>query len=182
MATAVVLVTAGCQFGGEDPGAAVRGGQGTTAGASSVKPVPVSPAPPDRVLAKREAVSGENKLEIAITLLARQERLVTLNFTVSTTTDSTLGWQVGNFFATSPDNDNGSVNGVYLIDPKNAKKHLVAYDSEQHCVCSANLGGQFVKPGGAAVLSATFAAPPPDVAAVDVYIPHAGMFKNVPIS
>ncbi|MEV6867086.1 hypothetical protein AB0M44_39610 [Streptosporangium subroseum] len=173
------LVTAGCQFGGEAPAAVAQRSQGTTAVASSVKPVPVSPAPPDRVLAKREAVSGENKLEIAITLLARQERLLTLNFTVSTTTESALGWQVGHFFSTMPDNDNGSVNGVYLIDPK---KHLVAYDSNKHCVCSSNLGGQFVKPGGAAVLSATFAAPPPDVAAVDVYIPLAGMFKNVPIS
>jgi hypothetical protein len=30
-------------------------------------------------------------------------------------------------------------------------------------------------------LSATFAAPPPDVAAVDVEIPRYGTFKDVPL-
>jgi hypothetical protein len=48
--------------------------------------------------------------------------------------------------------------------------------------CSSDLGSSFVKTDGPAVFSATFAAPPPDVTAVDVYIPHAGTFKNVPIS
>jgi hypothetical protein len=36
--------------------------------------------------------------------------------------------------------------------------------------------------GHSTVLSASFAAPPPDVTAVDVFIPLAGTFENVPLA
>ena len=68
--------------------------------------------------------------------LLRRERFVNLTFTATVLkTDDPLGWQVHNAFAATP-SASPTIDGVYPVDVKNAKKHLVAVDSEGKCVCS----------------------------------------------
>lgn len=148
---------------------------------------PVSaPTPPEQVLASRDGSSGEVPLRIEVTDLFRQGQLVTVNFSVNYRTpddgEQSGNWQVANAFGDgNADNGHDTVDGVYLVDDQNRKRHLVARDSEDQCVCSTGLGSTFVDPGQTLVLTATFAAPPPDVEAVDVQIPLAGTFSDVPI-
>jgi hypothetical protein len=78
--------------------------------------------------------------------------------------------------------DSFTVAGVYLIDGKHGKKYEVANDPGGHCVCSSLLGNLYIAPGSATVMTATFAAPPADVTALDVSIPLAGTFHDVPVS
>lgn len=74
-----------------------------------------------------------------------------------------------------------SLDGVFLIDAKNRKKYLVGRDPTGACACESNLGNAFVGKSAPLLLSATFGAPPPDVRAVDVFVPHFGTFKDVPL-
>lgn len=78
-------------------------------------------------------------------------------------------------------NDQNSVDGITLIDAKNAKRHLVGRDANGRCVCDGNLWVEGPTPAAPMTLSATFAAPPADVEAVDVEIPRYGTFKDVPL-
>jgi len=75
-----------------------------------------------------------------------------------------------------------TVDGISLIDSTNRKRHLVARDARGTCVCDENLSSTFVEQGSPMLLSATFAAPPPDVDVIDVVIPKFGTFKDVPVS
>ena len=79
------------------------------------------------------------------------------------------------------DNPFGTLDGIYLVDGQNRKKYLVAHDSAGQPLTDSSLSGTFVEPGQFVTLSATLAAPPADVAAVDVFIPHFGTLAGVPI-
>jgi len=74
-----------------------------------------------------------------------------------------------------------SLDGVFLIDAKNRKKYLVGRDPTGACACESNLSTAFVGKSAPLLLSATFGAPPADVRAVDVFVPHFGTFKDVPL-
>ncbi|NRQ40759.1 hypothetical protein HII36_54480, partial [Nonomuraea sp. NN258] len=144
------------------------------------QPVARSTTPPDKVLAGREGTLDGHRFKVEIVQLVRRDRFVNLTFTATVTKDGGgLGWQVNNSFSAVP-SQHPTVDGVFLVDVKNAKKHLVALDSEGACVCS-RIQGLFLKQDDQAVFSATFAAPPADVAAVDVHIPNVGTLADVPI-
>ncbi|TYB54513.1 hypothetical protein FXF51_47165 [Nonomuraea sp. PA05] len=181
--TIVILaaLAAGCQAAGAPPRS--EPAAATTAPPSSAPPstAPPSTVPPDKVLAAREGTLDGHTFNVEIVQLLRRERFVNLTFTATVTKDGGgLGWQVHNAFSAVPRPD-PTVDGVYLVDVKNAKKHLVALDSEGKCVCS-RIEALFLKQDQKAVFSATFAAPPADVASVDVHIPNVGTLANVPIS
>jgi hypothetical protein len=72
--------------------------------------------------------------------------------------------------------------GVALIDPVGRKKYLVARDETGHCVCSTDLYDVFLYREGPINLQATLTAPPPDITAVNVYVPTVKTFTDVPIS
>ena len=57
----------------------------------------------------------------------------------------------------------------------------MASDGKGRCLCSRNLNSMFLDYGNPMLLSASFAAPPADVAAIDVRIPNFGTVKNVPV-
>lgn len=152
-----------------------------TTTAESELPTTTATVPPDNVIAKREGTANRNAFVLEVVQFLRRDSFVELTFRVTVTKDDgSLGWQVHNFFSAQPVS-NPTVDGVFLIDTKNAKKHLVAQDSEGKCVCS-RIGGLFLKTDDSALLSATFAAPPPDVRAMDVHIPVVGTLANVPLS
>ncbi|WP_378784632.1 hypothetical protein ACFMQL_04185 [Nonomuraea fastidiosa] len=194
---ALAVSLTGCQAGGlfaqEPKPAAARSANDTaqeaaqeTAQQPAQKPAqpaaPTSTAPPDKVLASREGSFEHTKFRVDIVQLLRRDRFVNLTFTVTVLDDGgdVTGWSVHSAFSASP-SAQPKVDGVFLVDVKNAKKHLVAVDSEGKCVCS-RIQALFLKKDDTAVLSATFAAPPPDVTTVDVHIPNVGTLSDVPIS
>jgi hypothetical protein len=76
---------------------------------------------------------------------------------------------------------NQEVNQMYYVDSKNKKKYLIIKDTENHPLSSA-LTYFEVGPGETKPAWAKFAAPPPDVTTISVYIPGAPPFENVPIA
>jgi len=76
---------------------------------------------------------------------------------------------------------NQEVNETYYVDSKNKKKYLIIKDTEKNPLSSA-LKYFEVGPGETKSAWAKFAAPPPDVTTISVYIPGAPPFENVPIA
>jgi hypothetical protein len=176
LAIATATTVSACQFGGTQT-------DGTDGGVERGGPVPA--AAPEKALAAREIGLAGDRIKVTLTSLAREGGLATLNFSATAVEPrSTTGWQVSSAFGSDegPGNTSLAANGVYLIDGKNKKKHPAASDSSGQCVCSSNLSATFLHKGQSVVLSVTFAAPPANVNAVDVHIPNAGMFRNVPVS
>lgn len=73
----------------------------------------------------------------------------------------------------------GATDGLALVDPAAKKAYPVARTADGGCVCSVN---PRVTVGKTSVLGAMFAAPPEDVRALDVVVPHFGVLPGVPIS
>jgi hypothetical protein len=141
----------------------------------------------------RDAAAKQTKLRITLNELHRAGGLVTLNLTFTNLEPpdpaANPGYQVAGFFDDGDSNgfkgsvslSLDSVDGIYLVDNANKKRYPVARDSTRRCVCSAHLEAVFIAPGESTILSATFGAPPADVQAVDVFVPHAGTFHDVPV-
>lgn len=126
---------------------------------------------------------------LSILSLKRSGLVSELTFSLSTTADKA---DVGNWFDDTIDesvkgeprgNVDGanSLDGIFLVDASDAKKYPVARDSNNKCLCDDNLFLQDVTNAGPLVLSATFGAPPANVKAVNVFIPHYGTFANLPL-
>lgn len=186
---ALTLVVGGCApggSGGEDAQGGAAAGSGGGGGDGPPRNAPTSaPPPPEQVLASHDGSSGEVPVRVEVNDLFRRGQLVTLNFSVTyraSDGEQSGRWQIADAFGDG-DHSNGSdtTDGVYLVDSQNGKRHPVARDGEDRCVCSTGLGGTFVTPGQTVALTATFAAPPPDVEAVDVRVPLAGTFADVSI-
>lgn len=157
---------------------------------------PAATVPPLTVAASREAQvavgSGTSvPVRADVSPLQRRGDLVVLNVVVAHTGEDGQ-WQVSD--ALDDGTTNGlegsvqeqdparySVDGITLVDGDNAKRYLVARDERGWCVCSSSLAGLFLEPGSSVVLSATFAAPPEDVEALDVEVPLFGTFAAVPV-
>jgi hypothetical protein len=186
VALTTMLTASACLFDGGGQASGEGGPQRQEAKAQAPASTPA--AAPEKTLASRDTSSDDSRIRVALTSLAREGSLATLNFTATVlSTSNSTGWQVSDFFGTGepagpPPGKTDLVNGVFLIDGTNKKKHLVATDTNRNCVCTGNLSGTFVRQGQSIVLSATFAAPPDNVNAVDVNVPHTGTFRNVPIS
>lgn len=86
---------------------------------------------------------------------------------------------------THPDSDSTegvfTMDGLYLIDGRNRRKHLVGRDRYNLCVCDGNLSAAVLSSEAPLDLSATFGAPPADVRALDVVVPRFGTFADVPL-
>jgi outer membrane protein OmpA-like peptidoglycan-associated protein len=95
-------------------------------------------------------------------------------------------WQVGHVFSDAfwdePGADYQNVDGVQAVDPSAAKRYLMARDQSGNCVCSRDLGSISVGPDTAVVLAGTFAAPPPEVEKLDIFVPNVGTFTDVEVA
>lgn len=186
---ALALALSACGLGGsgEDGGNdGTAAGSGGGDGGPQRQPPGSAPPSPSKVLASRDGSSGAVPVRVEVNDLFRRGQLITLNFSVTYRSpddeEQSGDWQVGNAFGDgNHQNGSDSTDGVYLLDDQNGKRHPVARDGEDRCVCSTGLGARFLHPGQTLVLTATFAAPPPDVQGVDVQIPLAGTFSDVPI-
>jgi hypothetical protein len=75
-----------------------------------------------------------------------------------------------------------TLDGITLVDSRNRKRYLVGRDSRGACVCDSELTNDYVEDGVPLELSATYAAPPPGVQAMDVHVPGFGTLHDVPVS
>jgi hypothetical protein len=178
-------------------GALLSACSATTAGSGSAQVAPAAaPAadgPPGSlpVIASRGAVATTptGKVPVAVDLneVRVVENVLQVTFTARNTLTAdaaTQPWQIGGFFgdgATAQDAPD-TADGVYVVDPVNARRHLPGRNPDGQCLCSGSLSAVTVGPGDAAVLVATFAAPAPGVDDVNVYIPQAGEFAAVRVS
>jgi hypothetical protein len=190
-AMAITLLAVACS--GQETPSGPGGDAGpqpqTSAPAADAAAPPPTAAGEARPVASRE-VAGANgiPMEVAVTELRRSGDLLVLSFTVSNLSEDQQleifemfedGVEQGESFYAG---GGRTVDGVFLVDPVNRKRHLVARDTENRCVCSGDLLKVKVAPGQSTTLSATFGAPPQNVRTMDVTIPQAGTFSNVPLS
>jgi hypothetical protein len=169
----------------------------TTAGAGSPAPAPAPAGTDDArptqlpVLQSRGAVASTPGGPVPVAVDLNEVRVVEKVLQVTFTARNTLTadpaatpWQIGGYFgdgATTGDAPD-TVDGVYVVDPVNARRHLPGRNPDGQCLCSGALSAVSVRPGDGAVLVATFAAPGPDVDVVNVYVPQAGEFAAVQVT
>ena len=144
-----------------DTAAAVAGGQ-----------APVT-APDGPVLASRTATLGGQPIRAQLVLLRRTGSLAQLVVRLTNTGKGDALIQGG--LGSGPADH--TVSGISLIDSVNRKRHVVVRDSTGGCLCSRTEIS--LAPGQSAHLSATFAAPPPDVRKVVVDVPTYGAFVDI---
>ncbi|MFI6596126.1 hypothetical protein ACIBHX_07755 [Nonomuraea sp. NPDC050536] len=137
----------------------------------------------DKAIAGREVkvTSGGSSgtAKVDITLLQRQGKVVSLNFSV-TALDGKVSLH-GQMGASPLDL---SVSRVSLIDTVNGKRYRVARNgtgSDAACICSSTQG-VWPEKGQTTSLYAVFGAPPPDVTKVNIEMPPFGVFTDVPLS
>jgi outer membrane protein OmpA-like peptidoglycan-associated protein len=94
-------------------------------------------------------------------------------------------WQVADFFHVGeplrPQAATDTLAGVRVVDPAGATRYLPGRTGIRGCTCSSDLSRVFVPTGEAVVLTAVFAAPPPEVTTVDVHVPNTAVFPAVPV-
>jgi hypothetical protein len=69
-------------------------------------------------------------------------------------------------------NSRYDASGIGLVDDAAQRMYLPAYDSEDVCLCTANLNNESVPPGGTMTITATFGGVPEDLDEVDIRIPQ----------
>jgi hypothetical protein len=196
LAAAVMFALAGCGSDADKPQQAPRapasngpaasqdpnGSTPVEAPPASESPAAAAPPQPGKVLGEGDFPHtnefADGSAHLRVLSLARDPggRTVTLTFEVTNNSDSAMGLAMGAEEGTASDVD---VGGIYLVDPVNAKKHLVVRDSAGACVCSQPVP---LPSGGTGQYSATFPAPPQGVTTMSVTIPHLRSFTNVPLS
>ena len=157
----------------------------------SIQPTPADPSQPsapdqlgDPVVTRTSAADGE-KVELALYPVVRDDRVSHVNMVLSVPDEDADRVQVASLLAdgdySAGDTTGDTADGLQLVDGKNAKLYLVASDGKGRCLCSRNLNSMFLDYGNPVLLSASFAAPPADVTAIQVRIPNFGTVKNVPV-
>lgn len=138
----------------------------------------------EEVLATREGKIDDEPVKLEITELTRSgdTMILGLSLVVLPGSESGEAQLASDLDDGDSENPSYSLDGITLIDSTNAKRYLVARDSEGTCVCGDELGSEFIQEDPPTLLSATYGAPPEDVDALDVEIPRFGVIRDVPIS
>ena len=160
----------------ESPGAATSTPTNAQGDAARASATPEALA----VVQARETSTSRGPVTVGVNSLVVRGDVMTLNFSVTNTgTDEWMPWTD---FNDGPGRDlNRSVDGVYVVDATNGKRHLPARDGDDDCVCSVP-GNQRVKPGHTVTYSAVYRAVPAGVDTVSVFIPSAGVFDDIPVT
>src|SRR5437764_1950709 len=163
-AAVLMLVVAGaCSSGGGKPkqGAGNAGAAQVSTGAQTGGTTSLGDP-----VATREGSSGKAKIRLDVYALKRESRVVLLNVAITNTGPAGGDhFQIGQALDDGVDNKgpNGedahfknldTVDGVTLVDGKNAKRYLVARDSRGACLCTNNGSAIFIEAGQTSLLSA----------------------------
>lgn len=152
-----------------------------------------NPGPQRQSLASAESSIDRQPVRIDLVSVHTSEAVTTVDFSVSHAGGADgKRIQVSQAFSDGisqkdsageiVDSDAFTADGVFLLDPKAAKRYLPGRGPDGVCVCSGNLSSTFVNPGQTIGLSAVFAGLPADTTTVSVFIPGAGTFDNVTVS
>ena len=193
-----VAALAACNGDDEKPAAPKDGGSARTATGppqAVTTPEGERKSAPAGALATREGQIDGDPVRLDVVELKRSGETTALNLRLTVAedagSDSNISAQVAGTFddgifqrirGGTSTSGGSSLDGISLVDNRNRKRYLIGRDERGACVCDADLGSAFVKPGAPLLLSATFGAPPRDVDALDVVIPRFGTFKDVPLS
>lgn len=198
-ATGLVLAAglfAGCGGDSDEPAASAA----TTTAQTTAETSPAASAPgvttpaesaPAPAVVSAEGAKDGVRFRFLLTELRRSGPTVTANARVEYVGGADERLQVSDTFDDGryqevegrSSNELGDVfDGIALIDPVGRKKYLVARDETGNCVCSNDLSSEFVRLDSPVMLQATLAAPPEDVAQVDVVVPNVKTFSDVPLS
>ncbi len=193
MLTAGLLTLAGCGGSDKSNKQSSKTTQSAPSGAQSTATSPSGKvvAMPEKAIASRDGSMDGKAVKLEIVELKRSGGTSALTIRVSAL-PGTSGAQVAQTF------DDGiaqkvkgtqdvtvgldTLDGISLVDSKNRKRYLVGRDANGACVCDGHLSSAFANEDAPVVLSATYAAPPADVSAVDAVVPKFGTFKDVPVS
>ncbi|NUR87541.1 MAG: hypothetical protein HOY71_25960 [Nonomuraea sp.] len=184
-AAAAAVALTGC---GVLPGQQAGGGgeekQRTAAVAPQKETSPTSEptvaAQPDQAVATRTVKVTNGTAKVDITLLKRQGKVVSLNFTVTAVEGKVeMHAKMGTGGGTDL-----TLSKVSLIDPVNGKRYRVARNGTDPNAeyLSSSTQGVWPEDGQSATLYAMFGAPPPDVTKVNIEMPLFGTFTDVPLS
>jgi hypothetical protein len=194
LVTVLVLCVAGCSAGktpAADPPPPVTSGTPSAAPSASTPATPADPSQPsapnqlgEPVVTRSSAADGD-KVELALYPVVRDGQVSHVNLVLSVPDEDADRVQIASLLSdadySAGDTTGDTADGLQLVDGKNAKLYLVASNGKGRCLCSRNLSNLFLDYGNPVLLSASFAAPPADVTAVQVRIPNFGTVKNVPV-
>lgn len=191
----VVGFVAGCSRSDPPPAAPPSAAPGTGIVGSAATPQPVAAAPeaatpagaatgPAAAPAGAPAIAnadGETPgIRLAVTEFKRASGgTVNLKMTMFNDGDKPHSFSYDYGDGSLGATDFNAIGGVHLIDPVGKKKYFVARDSENKCVCSRGLSA--IPPQGRVNVWAKFPAPPEDVAAVSIVVPHFPPLDDVPL-
>jgi hypothetical protein len=131
------------------------------------------------VIGSTQTTIADVPVDVEITELTRDDKFATLNFTIANTSsrDSDV------FYRQLDDSGSGTAaDGLVLIDPASGAEYRVIRNPGEGCLCSDEL--PFTLTGNQRVnIYATFDAPPPTVAELNVSFPGSvGTITGVPIT
>jgi hypothetical protein len=176
MAVAAATALAGCSGDDEPPAAGSPAPSATAEGGGGSAATPVPAASLTALVPGRTIDDSDGlKITVSVVTLKRQGKLTLLEVAARNDSDERAN------LANSLRGSGARFDEATLVDPVNGKRYLVARDSKDECLCTSFFGGVSVEPGGTAIVSAYFAAPPDDVTALNVVMPGAGTFTGVPV-
>jgi hypothetical protein len=180
---AVVSLCAGGCTGDQPTGSSARPTASAPAGEAGTVAAggPTPPADLGDPVATRETTYDGAKVRLTVYAVQRSGQLATLTMGL-TLLEPPAGRQDWTPFGVLTTNqfEPARVNGVRLVDGKNKKLYLVATIGKDNCVCSGPLNTEIGR-GDTTLVSAAYAAPPPDVTTVDVVTPSFGTVPGVPV-
>ncbi len=149
----------------------------------------VEPPAPQAAPAQGSGVLASEELEIMPGVVVEILQLkrasgdtITLKFGMTNNTDQALSLTESSLFGTGF-GYNWDVSKVALVDVVNKKKYLVIKDSENNCLCSkGSYGMHQLEPGARRTFSAKFPAPSAGVTEINIEIPGAPPFEDIPIA
>jgi hypothetical protein len=128
----------------------------------------------------RDTSYGEDRARVAITSFVRQGKFVTLELELTNLAPlgTSSSWSVNNAFAESSGYD---LSGIRLLDPTAGTSIRPAEDGAGDCICT-NTISLTIAAGSSTRVSAQFPAPVATVKKLNIDIPGAGSFRDVPLN
>ena len=186
---ALAIAIAGCGGGDGDADKTPTPGQSQGDASAEASATPDAPAEAEPIVEALGSIDG-GRARFLVTELRRSGPTVILNARLELVDPTSERLQVGSTFDDGDfqDLEDGGTepgdvfDGVALIDPEGKKKYFVARDDTNRCVCSNELSAAFIREEAPVELTATLAAPPPDVSEVDLVVPRFGTLHDVALA
>lgn len=172
-AAGVLLAGCSSDSGSGDPKESAPAASAAPAGTgpAAVDTGDAAAADPAKAIASTTVDAQTGRVDISVLSLTAQGKLAQLALSITPPADDSGFRSINRVF--------GGVPAVSLVDPVNLKRYVVVKDSAGKELGAGNAPVAFK---GSTTLNYTFAAPPEDVATVDVQFGDFPPFRSVPIS